>query len=160
MSSSHHVSRRTLARGAAWTVPLVAVGVSAPAFAVSAGSFPHVTALGGCRCGTGGGTTKPYRLDVTFTNSTTSTFTITNPTITVSGIPGSNVTLLTTTPPQTNTVPPGTKVLQYRFTRGSNPATDTVQFTWTATDASTNESANGSTTVTVSWGDCDNLCVG
>ena len=33
--SAQQVSRRSVARGAAWSVPLVAVGVAAPAFAVS-----------------------------------------------------------------------------------------------------------------------------
>ena len=33
--SSQQVSRRSVARGAAWSVPLVAVGVAAPAFAAS-----------------------------------------------------------------------------------------------------------------------------
>jgi hypothetical protein len=158
--SSHQVSRRTLARGAAWTVPIVAVAVSAPAFAASPGSAPQVSILGGCRCGTGGGTTKPYRLDVTFTNATSSTFTITNPTITVSGTAGNNVTLLATTPAQTNQVPPGTKVLRYRFTRGSNPASDSVTFTWTATNNTTHEAFPDTTTANVTWGNCTVACVG
>jgi hypothetical protein len=157
--STHQVTRRTIARGAAWTVPIVAVAVSAPAFAASAGSAPQVTALGGCRCGTGGGTTKPYRLDVTFTNATSSAFTITNPTITVSGTPGDNVTLLATTPPQTNVVAANsTKVIQYRFTRGSNPSSDSVVFTWTATGSS--GTFNGTFTATVNWGTCTTACVG
>ena len=158
--STHQVSRRSVARGAAWTVPIVAVAVSAPAFAASAGSAPQVSILGGCRCGTGGGTVKPYRLDVTFTNSTIWTFTITNPTITVSGNPGNDVTLLTTVPAQTNQVPPGTKVLRYRFTRGSNPSTDSVTFTWTATNNTTHQSFNGTTTANVTWGNCTTACVG
>ena len=52
----------------------------------------------------------------------------------MSGVAGANVTLLATTPAQTNSIPPGTKVLRYRFTRGSNPSSDSVQFTWTATN--------------------------
>jgi hypothetical protein len=156
--SSLQVSRRTLARGAAWTVPIVAVAVSAPAFAASAGTTPQVTALGGCRCGTGGGTTKPYRLDVSFSNTTSSSFTITDPTITVSGTPGDNVTLLTTAPPQTNVIAANsTKVLQYRFTRGSNPTSDTLVFTWTAT--SVDGSFSGTFTANVTWATCTKACV-
>ena len=41
--SSHQVSRRTLARGAAWTVPLVAIAVAAPAFAASPTYAPTLT---------------------------------------------------------------------------------------------------------------------
>ena len=37
-TSGTRISRRTVARGAAWTAPLMAVGVAVPAFAVSPGS--------------------------------------------------------------------------------------------------------------------------
>jgi hypothetical protein len=137
-------------------MPVVAVAVAAPAFAASPGSAPQLAALGGCRCGTGGGTTKPYRLDATFTNATTQTFAITDVTITVSGTPGASVTLLSAN----NEVPPGSKVLQYRFTRGSNPTSDAVRLTWTATDTTTNETFTGDVTLNVTWATCTAQCVG
>ncbi len=159
MSSLQHVSRRAVTRGAAWTMPIVAVSVAAPAFAASLGSSPLVTALGGCRCGTGGGPTKPYRLDVTFSNTTGTDFTVSNPTIVVSGVAGGNVTLLPTTPPQTTVVPPGNKVISYRFTRGNNSTSDSVQFGWTATDTATNDSSDGSVTINVAWATCTDACL-
>jgi len=157
--SAQQVSRRSVARGAAWSVPLVAVGVAAPAFAASPGTGATVTVLGGCRCGTGGGTTKPYRLDVTFTNSSTFTFAITNPTITVSGTAGDDVDLQTS-PAQTNLIPPGPpdKVLRYTFTRGSNPSADQVIFTYTSTNTTTNVATSGTITADVTWGDCTTSC--
>jgi hypothetical protein len=155
--SSQHVSRRAVARGAAWSVPLVAVGVAAPAFASSPGSAPSVTLLAGCRCGTGGGPIKPYRLDVTFNNATADTFTVTNVGIDVSGTPANNVALQAF-PPQTNDIPPGNKTLRYTFLRGSNPASDLVTFTYTYTNTTTNVASNGSFSATVNWATCSLTC--
>ena len=154
--SRQRVSRRSVARGAAWSVPLVAVSVAAPAFAASVGSAAVVTGLSGCRCGTGGGTTKPYRLDIAFTNGSASTFSISNVTINVSGTMGDSVTLL---PGQTNTIPAGTtKTLRYRFTRGSNPTSDTVTVTYTRTNTTTLAQTNDTFTASVTWGDCTVAC--
>jgi hypothetical protein len=157
--SAPQVSRRSVARGAAWSVPLVAVGVAAPAFAASPGAGATVTVLGGCRCGTGGGTTKPYRLDVTFTNSSTFTFEITDPTITVSGTAGDGVALQTS-PAQSNLVPPSPPdtVLRYTFTRGSNPTSDQVTFTYTSRNTTTNVTTPGTITVDVTWATCTTSC--
>src|SRR6188472_4760983 len=116
--SAPQVSRRSVARGAAWSVPLVAVGVAAPAFAASPGLGPTVTAMSGCRCGVGGGPVKPYRFDVTFNNATPSTFAITAPDIVLVGDFATGEQLQTTTPAQTNEIPPGSKTLHYTFNRG------------------------------------------
>jgi hypothetical protein len=158
--SSHQLSRRTLARGAAWAAPVVAVAVAAPAFAASPGSVTYVTAMGGCRCGTGGGPVKTLRLDVTFTNTTGSTFTVTNPAIVINGTASPNVALQVTSPAQTNVVPVGTKILHYTFQRGSNPASGLVTFSYTVTDTTTNESTTHSQEFQVSFYTCSNTCVG
>ena len=50
-------SRRTVVRGAAWTVPAVAIGVAAPAFAASTTPPPPVINFGGA-CGNTGSTGK------------------------------------------------------------------------------------------------------
>ena len=45
-----NTSRRTVVKGAAWTAPIVAVGVAAPAFAASPGD-PEITGtVGACKC--------------------------------------------------------------------------------------------------------------
>jgi len=154
---SQQVSRRAVARGAAWTVPLVAVAVAAPAFAVSAGTGATVSVLGGCRCGVGGGPLKTYRLDVTFTNPTSDTFTITNPDVTIAGDFAIGETLQPTSPPQTGMVQPGGGVLSYTFTRGGNPSADFVTFTYTSTGTNTSASP-GTFSANVAWGTCTNTC--
>ena len=52
--SRQRVSRRTVARGAVWSVPAVAVAVAAPAFAAST-TNPVVTAGASCKCPGSGG---------------------------------------------------------------------------------------------------------
>ena len=116
--SAPQVSRRSVARGAAWSVPLVAVGVAAPAFAASPGTLPTVTGLDGCQCGNGGAKNKPYRLNVTITNNLSTSVTITNPAIILPGDTAANV-MLQANPPQTNVIAANSTVtLRYVFTRG------------------------------------------
>ena len=155
--SSHPVSRRTLARGAAWTVPVVAVAVAAPAFAASPTYAPTLTLMGGCRCGVGGGPVKPYRIDVTFTNTSGDTFAVTNPDVIITGVDATNE-LLQVTPVQTNTVPTGIKKLRYTFTRGNNPSSDTVTFKYTITNQTTSMSFEQTVTMDVAWGNCTDTC--
>jgi hypothetical protein len=138
-------------------VPVVAVAVAAPAFAASPNYAPTLTVLGGCRCGTGGGPSKPYRLDVTFTNTSTNTFAVTNPDVVIVGTSAINEALQTT-PAQTNTLPTGVKTLRYTFTRGNNPSSDTVTFNYTITNQTTNVAVNQSVTMAVTWGNCTNTC--
>ena len=158
--SSHQVSRRSVARGAAWSVPLVAVGVAAPAFAASPGLRPTVTALGGCRCGVGGGPVKPYRLDVTFDNATTATFAITAPDVVLVGDFATGEQLQMTTPAQTGEVPPGTTTLRYTFNRGGNPSADAVTFNYISTNTTTHVATPGTITLNVNWSLCTNTCQG
>ena len=70
--SSHQVSRRTLARGAAWTVPVVAIAVAAPAYAAS-----QIYVADGVMAGAGAawqvpgnpaGTTSTYKAELAFTS--------------------------------------------------------------------------------------------
>ncbi len=50
-SGGTQISRRTVARGVAWSVPVVAVASAAPAFAASPGCKPVVTfSTGSCKC--------------------------------------------------------------------------------------------------------------
>jgi hypothetical protein len=70
-SGGTKVSRRTIARGAAWSVPLVAVATSAPAFAASC--VPTIElGPGSCKCPGGShqdaNDTKAYYLSFTLNN--------------------------------------------------------------------------------------------
>jgi len=150
--SSPQVSRRSVARGAAWSVPLVAVTVAAPAFAASPGTLPTVTAITGCQCGNGGAQKKPYRLDVTITNNLGTSVTITNPAIILPGDTAANV-MLQENPAQTNVIEANATVtLRYVFTRGNNGGT-LVQFNYTV--GSTNVTG---TPTAITWGSCTLLC--
>jgi hypothetical protein len=139
-------------------VPVVAIAVAAPAFAASPTYTPTITVMGGCRCGTGGGTTKPYRLDVTFSNTSTDTFTITNVDITTSNGTATGEALLPATPAQTNSIPPGVKTLSYGFVRGSNPTSDTVTFAYRATNTTTNMFFDLTMSLLVNWSTCNSSC--
>src|SRR5689334_20899470 len=116
--SAPQVSRRSVARGAAWSVPLVAVGVAAPAFAAS-GSRVDATTITVCQCAGGG--VKRYQVSVTFTNSSASPVNLTGIQILEGGVavPTQNTT--------TGTVNagPNPTVLTFYITRQSNGATGT-----------------------------------
>lgn len=67
--SSHQVSRRTLARGAAWTVPMVAVAVAAPAYAASQVFTPIVDAGASCKCPGSGANNFNFKAVLAFSTS-------------------------------------------------------------------------------------------
>ncbi|MEO6512342.1 MAG: hypothetical protein ABIO16_15195 [Nocardioides sp.] len=62
MPSIHSVSRRTVARGVAWSVPVVAVSVAAPAFAASITKPTASGSSDSCKCPP----TNSYFLSVTY----------------------------------------------------------------------------------------------
>jgi hypothetical protein len=126
--SSDLVSRRAVARGAAWTVPLVAIAVAAPAFAVSPGGPPVGSLVTSCRC-IGNGDF--YRLNVSFTNTGTDTYTVTGTSLT------STNSGTTTYVVQQVQVPPGTSVQVFQFLRSNNTSTIQVSFTYTTTNNTT-----------------------
>jgi hypothetical protein len=123
--SAPQVSRRTVARGAAWSVPLVAVGVAAPAFAAS-GSTVNVTSLTVCQC-VGQGT-KKYALTVTFSNSTASSVNLTDVVVTES----SNTIMNQNSTVGTVDAGPTTTALTFYFNRQSNGANGTFTITYNA----------------------------
>jgi hypothetical protein len=121
--SAPQVSRRSVARGAAWSVPLVAVGVAAPAFAAS-GSRVTATDITVCQCAGGG--VKRYQVSVTFTNSSASPINLTGIEILEGGVP------VPTQNTATGTVNAGTDVmLTFYVTRQSNGATGTFGINYT-----------------------------
>ena len=98
-----------------------------------------------------------FRLNVTFTNASTSTFAITNPDITIPGDVAFLEALLLTSPLQTNTIPPGGKTLSYTFVRNdSSLSTSSVTFAYTRTNAPT--VTTGTFTANVTWGTCTAGC--
>ena len=123
--SAQQVSRRSVARGAAWSVPLVALSVAAPAFAAS-GATVRATSITVCQC-TGQGT-KKYALTVTFTNSTTSLVNLTNVVITESS---NTIQNQDSTAGIVNAGPATTDVTYY-FNRQSNGANGTFTITYNA----------------------------
>jgi hypothetical protein len=72
--SSPLVSRRSVSRGAAWSVPLVVVGVAAPAFAASSGA-PPADLSKSCKCAGNGPNNYDFKTVLSF-NGTTGTFTV------------------------------------------------------------------------------------
>ncbi len=69
---SSYVSRRTVARGAAWSVPIAAVSVAAPAFAASYRT-PTNSGTAACKC-PGGGSPYTYNLRINFTTPGTDSY--------------------------------------------------------------------------------------
>ena len=73
--SSQHVSRRSVARGAASSLPIVAIGVAAPAYTASLQN-PVVTNPGiSCKC-PGGGSPWTFNLNVAITTPGTATYSV------------------------------------------------------------------------------------
>jgi hypothetical protein len=78
------ISRRTIAKGAAWSVPVVAVGAAAPAMAASGGFFE----LNGNGCklpGASNDTFKGYAFELTATNNTNDPVTVQVDFVTLNG---------------------------------------------------------------------------
>ena len=66
--SLQRVSRRTVTRGAAWSVPAVAVAVAAPAFAAST-TNPVVIAGASCKCPGSGGNNFNFKTVLSVTSA-------------------------------------------------------------------------------------------
>jgi len=145
--SSPQVSRRSVARGAAWSVPLVAVGVAAPAFAASTSFGTGVFSTQSCRCG-GSGAIFSYRLNILFPNQSSTSYTVNAVSIASTDGP-----IVLFPAGQTATVAPGGQTVLFRFRRTSNTASVQVTFTYTTTDGTTT-SANQELSGTFSFNNC------
>jgi hypothetical protein len=66
--SSPHLSRRSVARGAAWSVPLVAIAITAPAYAASFGTPPNALAKS-CKCAGSGPNNWDFKTVLSFDGS-------------------------------------------------------------------------------------------
>jgi hypothetical protein len=131
--SSHQLSRRAVARGAAWSVPLVAVGVAAPAFAASVPGPSGADPGKSCKC-PGGGSPWTYNLNVHFTAPGTDSFSFVVDSFLVDGAaPTSYVEPIGTT-----ALPGGEGTVLFRFRSTNSSSTHTVQITYTPTNTTTN----------------------
>lgn len=134
--SPHQVSRRTLARGAAWTVPVVAIGVTSPAFAASAGSAPQLTAGGSCKCPGSGANNFNFKAALTVTTAGDADWQFHITSWTFDGVVGPN--------PADSILAGGDGNLFLLINRTNSAAKHLVALTYTATNLSTNEVVNGS----------------
>lgn len=125
--SSPQVSRRAVARGVAWTVPIAAVSVAAPAFAVS-GPAPTAVITSICTC-TSNGQGRKYRISVTFTNTIAQSFDISTMSVTSGNLSG-----LAVVPAATFTLSavPGATVKTFDFLRTNSSSALPLTFTFTA----------------------------
>jgi hypothetical protein len=121
------VGRRTVARGALWSMPVVAVSVAAPAFAVSPTIPLAAFSESSCRCVD----EKLYKLDITFTNNTGSTFLITGTSLTAT------LRAITFPPGQFANVAPGTSTATFHFTNSNNASVLQLAFMYTVRDVTT-----------------------
>ena len=134
MSSSQYVSRRTVTRGAAWTVPLVAVGVSAPAFAVSPASAPQLAPGASCKCPGSGGNNFNFKAVLSVTTAGSADWSFHVVSWTFDGVAGPN--------PADVTLTEGDGNLILVVNRTNSAAKHIVAVTYQATNLATNEVIN------------------
>ncbi len=122
--STPQVTRRAVARGVAWTVPIAAVSVAAPAFAVS-GPAPTAVISTLCSCTSN---SRKYRISVTFTNTIAQSFDISTMSVT-SGNNSGLVVVPAATFTLSNVVGPTVKTFDFTRTNNSSPLSVTFKFT-------------------------------
>ncbi len=127
---SSQVSRRTVARGAAWSVPALAVGVAAPAFAASYRQ-PVTSGNAGCKC-PGGGSPYTYNLQVNFTTPGTDSYSLHVDSFLVDGVAPA-----TFVGPTDVILPAGEGSPTFRFRLTNSNSTHTVVIKYTPTNTST-----------------------
>lgn len=146
--------RRTVAQAAAWSVPVVTLAASAPAFASSKPATTSTISTG-CKPAVSPG--KKFEMLVTICNNTTQTMTISFQTMTIQQT-GTTWTAVSGTVSPT-TVAAGqcasvlfTGTFQDASAPSSGTATLTVSYTWTSGTGGTTQSgtqtASGSLTIT------------
>jgi hypothetical protein len=128
---SSYVSRRTVARGAAWSVPIAAVSVAAPAFAASF-TAPGKSANVACKC-PGGGSPFTYNVQVTFTTPGTDSYSFHIDSFLVDGVAPA-----TYLGPTDVVLPAGEGSPTFRFRLTNSNGTHTVQIKYTPTNTTTN----------------------
>ena len=128
---SSYVSRRTVARGAAWTVPILAVSVAAPAFATSV-SGPVVSAGASCKCPGSGGNNFNFKTVLSVTTPGNDSWTYHFTAYTFDGV---DVTPL----PGNQTLPGGDGNLILVYNLSNSAAKHIVSVSYNATNDTTNQ---------------------
>lgn len=130
--SAQHVSRRSVARGAAWSVPIAALAVAAPAYAASPVN-PVISDPGkSCKC-PGGGSPWAFNLNMAITMPGADSYSIAITSFQVDG--AAPAAFLG---PSTFVLPGGEgdpALLRFRLT--NSDSTHTITFTYTATNTTT-----------------------
>lgn len=88
-SGGTQISRRSVARGMAWTVPVVAVATAAPAYASASQPVIIVGCGNACKHPGEGQNDKTYHFTFCFTNTTASSITVILTGMVVNGVSGS-----------------------------------------------------------------------
>lgn len=130
------VNRRTVVRGAAWTVPVVAVASTAPAIASSL-SAPRPSSVVGCRL-TAGGSSNCYRFTLNFVRPTESwTVRLDSVFLVNTSTAGGEEVVNTTTPREfvVSSASAANTVALRACTTGTMQSDVKVRFTYTATSA-------------------------
>jgi hypothetical protein len=134
-------NRRTLVRGAAWTIPVLAVAAQAPAFAASTDAPAPGALFMTCRTnGQGQGNCQGYRLVVNFNLQGTSSWNIRITTAQITSSAGATQSInLPATFPYTVS-PTGTQSMNLWFCAASSPSGLTLNISYTAWVVGTLES--------------------
>jgi hypothetical protein len=130
------VSRRAVARGIAWTVPVVAVSVAAPAYAASAPTPVAAATNGSCKC-PGGNAPFVFKTEITFSTTGNDNWSIVVSSILFDGVEPTSFT------PNTATLPGGEgKVLFVLQNPNNNSASShDIVLTYTATNTTTGQTS-------------------
>jgi hypothetical protein len=133
---THQVSRRAVARGIAWTVPVVAISVAAPAYAASAPTPVAAATNGSCKC-PGGNAPFIFKTEVTFSTTGNDTWSIAVSSILFDGAAPTSFT------PDTATLPggEGTVLFVLRNPTNNSASTHDVVLTYTATNTTTGQTS-------------------
>ena len=133
--SRQRVSRRTVTRGAAWSVPLVAVSVAAPAFSAST-SNPVVTAGASCKCPGSGGNNFNFKTVLAVTTAGSDNWTFHFTSYVFDGV-------AVTTLPSNQTLAGGDGNLVLVYNLSNSAAKHIVSVSYNATNETTNQEVSG-----------------
>ena len=124
-------NRRTLVRGAAWSIPVVAIAAHAPAFAASTDAPTPGSLMMDCRTnGQGGGNCQGYRLAVNFNLQGTTSWNIRITTAQITSSAGA--TLSVNEPVMPYVVSPTNSSMNLWFCSASSPSGLTLDISYSA----------------------------
>jgi hypothetical protein len=132
--SIEQLSRRTVTRGVAWSLPVVAVGIAAPAFAVSGPAPVAADAQGSCKC-PGGNAPYIFKSLLSFTAPAGSSWTLSFQAVLFDGTAPTSFT------PSTAIIPAIGGNVQFVLQNPLNNSANShdVTITYTAQNNTTNE---------------------